>query len=119
MYKLVQMLNWDWVHNRPESPPTPRDAFDPGWWINAKELLTPPLLYSSIPETKLAAWLDEHTMNVHSKLLKKLDKVRLAALDDIDNEKNEEGRSAVFVLDDPYWQQLQALPRDDETTKKL
>jgi hypothetical protein len=113
MYNLVQMLNWDWVHNRPKSPPTPQAAFDPGWWINAKELLTPPLLDSSIPETKLAGWLDENTMNVHFKLLKKLDKVRLAAVDD-----KKKGRSAVFVLDDPYWQQLQALPRDDETTNK-
>ena len=98
------MLNWDWVKNCPASPPTPEAAFEPGWWVNAKELLTPPLLDPSIPETKLAAWIDKHTMNVHSRLLERLDKVRRG------KEENKEN----FVLDDddPYWAQLQALPRD-------
>ncbi len=98
------MLNWDWVKNRPASPQNPEAAFEPGWWIHAKELLTPPLIDSSIPETKLAAWLDKHTMNVHSRLLAKLDKVR--ALKDKDK---------VYILEDPYWQQLQALPREKLT----
>jgi hypothetical protein len=100
----MQMLNWDWVKNRPASPPTPEAAFEPGWWINGKELLTPPLLDPSVPESKLAAWLDKHTMNVHSRLLEKLNKVRLA---------KEESSTSVFILDDLYWKQLQALPREN------
>jgi hypothetical protein len=105
--KILQMLNWDWVRNRPASPPTPEAVFEQGWWVNAKELLTLPLVDPSIPETKLAAWLDTHTMNVHSRLLEKLDKVRLA------REENKEKSSSVFILEDQYWEQLQSLPREN------
>lgn len=101
------MLNWDWVRNRPASPPTQEAAFEHGWWVNAKELLTPPLLDPSIPESKLAAWLDEHTMNVHSRLLEKLDKVRLG------KEETKKKLSSHFILEDQYWDQLQALPREN------
>jgi len=102
------MLNWDWVQNRPASPPTPEAVFESGWWANAKELLTLPLLDPSIPETKLAAWLDKHTMNVHSRLLEKLDKVRL-----VRGKENKEKLSSVFILEDQYWEHLQALPREN------
>lgn len=93
------MLNWDWVNNRPAVPPTPEAAFDPGWWSNAKHMLLPPLIDPSVPENKLAAWIDAHTMNVHHRLLSKLDKVR----------QGEQAGS--FILQDKYWEQLQALPR--------
>ena len=101
------MLNWDWVANRPTAPPTPEDAFDPGWWINAKQLLTAPLIDPTVSDTTLDAWLQAHTMDVHHRLLSKLDKVKRQSSSgkhDIDN---------MFMLEeDEYWEQLQALPRE-------
>ena len=93
------MLNWDWVTNRPTTPPTPDAAYDPGWWINAKQMLLPPLIDPTVPDAKLAAWFDKNAMNVHHRLLGKLHKVRRGK------------QAGTFVLEDDYWRQLQSLPR--------
>ena len=99
----MQLLNWDWLHNRPAQPAAADDALRPGWWQNVRQLLRPPLLDASVPEGRLAAWLDQHTMRVHDAFLDKLSKLQI-----------EEG-SGRLVLDDPYWQQLQQLPAKGPT----
>ena len=100
------MLNWDWVKNCPAAPPTPDSSFDPGWWINAKEILQPPLLDTSLPDAKLAAWLDANTMNVHSKLFERQQKIKKQAASD-----EKEGSPKFVIEGDEYWERLQALPR--------
>ena len=95
---LPQMLNWDWLSNRPAQPGSPAEALQPGWWHNAKQLLRPPLLDPSLPEEEVAAWVDAHTMRVHAGFLHLLPKLRRDA------------QTRRLVLDDPYWQQLQQLP---------
>ena len=47
----------------------------------------------------MAAWIDKHTMAVHHHFLSKLGKLRRDAT------------SGKVWLDDPYWRQLQELPR--------
>ena len=95
---LPQMLNWDWLSNRPAQPGCPEEALQPGWWHNAKQLLRPPLLDPSLPEDQVAAWVDAHTMRVHAGFLHLLPKLR------------REVQTQRLVLDDSYWQQLQQLP---------
>ena len=95
---LPQMLNWDWLSNRPAQPGSPAEALQPGWWHNAKQLLRPPLLDPSLPEEEVAAWVDAHTMRVHAGFLHLLPKLRRDA------------QTRRLVLDDPYWQQLRQLP---------
>lgn len=73
----VQMLNWDWVHNRPAEPSSPETAFQPGWWHNARTMLRRPLLDPSVAADDLAAWIDAHTMRVHHRLLERLHNVRV------------------------------------------
>ena len=107
----MQMVNWDWIKNCPATPPTPEAAFEPGWWLNAKELLTPPLIDPTVPESKLAAWIDRNTMHVHSRLLKKLDKVRVGSKKE-SKKTSSSLPSSAFIVEDPYWDQLQALPRE-------
>ncbi len=93
------MLNWDWVNNRPASPPSPDQFFDPGYWHHAKELLKPPLLDPTVPEDRLAAWLDKHTMAVHNRLLERRHKIRQAE------------KPGTFMLDpnDEYAKRLSTL----------
>lgn len=74
------MLNWDWVRNCPKSPASPQEAFEPGWWLNAKKLLKNPLIDPHVADDKLAAWIDAHTMRVHHRLLKNLGAVRAGAV---------------------------------------
>lgn len=78
--------------------PTPQHAGQPGWWFNIKEMITPPLMEVSLPEEKLAAWIDAHTMRVHGGFLDKLDKLR------------RDDTTGKLVLDDPYWEELLQLP---------
>ena len=102
LFTAPQMLNWDWVANRPAAPATTAEALSPGWWVNAKELLRPPLLDPTTPEDKLAAWIDKHTMRVHARLLERQGSVR----------RGGDAAHGAFVLDpaDAYWAQLRALP---------
>lgn len=58
------MMNWDWERNRPAHPATPKEAAQPGWWATMRQLLRPPLLDPAVPDERLAAWLDKHTMKV-------------------------------------------------------
>lgn len=92
------MLNWDWLHNRPAAPAPGADASQPGWWANLRQLVRPPLLDPDLPEEQLAGWIDKHTMAVHHVLLPRLALLRRDAA------------TQALVLDDPYWEQLQALP---------
>ena len=39
-----QMLNWDWLHNRPAHPPQGEEAAGQGWWVNLKQMFRLPLL---------------------------------------------------------------------------
>ena len=64
MHRHVQMMNWDWERNRPAHPATPEEAAQPGWWATMRQLLRPPLLDPAVPDERLAAWLDKHTMKV-------------------------------------------------------
>ena len=106
----MQMINWDWVRNCPAGTPTPDATCELGWWANAKQLLSPPLLDSSIPDSKVAAWLEAHTMAVHHQLLAKLDKIRRRRVKQ-EEEVEEEETTRGFVMEDEYWEQLQQLPR--------
>lgn len=45
-----QLLNWDWVANRPTAPPSIQDAVQPGWWFNARQVLKAPLIDPDLPE---------------------------------------------------------------------
>jgi hypothetical protein len=92
------MVNWDWVANRPTAPPSQDRLFEPGWWINAKKILQPPLIDPNVPDSELSAWLDAHTMAVHHHLLPLLRKVKPG------------GEPGTYLLDDEYWDRLQALP---------
>lgn len=92
------MLNWDWLRNQPAQPKAPEEALGPGWWATVRQLLRPPLLDHEVPEERLAAWLDTHTMRVHGALL---DRLSLLRWDD---------ESQRLILDDEYGQQLQQLP---------
>ncbi|BDA40553.1 hypothetical protein COCOBI_01-2060 [Coccomyxa sp. Obi] len=58
------MMNWDWLRNCPAKMPKDKSS-EPGWYEVAKTMLRPPLLDPSIPEDKLADWVDSHTMMVH------------------------------------------------------
>lgn len=89
------MLNWDWLRNRPAEPTSPDALMEPGWWINVRQLLRPPLLDHQQPEDQLAAWIDKHTMRVHGALLERLHLLR------------RDEATQQLVLEDPYWQQLQ------------
>lgn len=92
-----QMLNWDWLRNRPAEPPSPDVLLEPGWWVNVRQLLRPPLLDHQQPEEGLGAWIDQHTMRVHGALL---DRLHLLRRDEATQQ---------LVLNDPYWQQMQAM----------
>lgn len=92
------MVNWDWVANRPMVPTSQDRLFEPGWWINAKQILQPPLIDPKVPENELSAWLDSHTMAVHHHLLPLRHKVKPG------------GQPGTYVLEDEYWDLLQALP---------
>ena len=91
------MLNWDWLRNQPAQPSSPEELIQPGWWVNLRQLLRAPLLDPEQPAERLAAWIDKHTMRVHAGLL---DKLHLLRLDEATQQ---------LVLDDPYWEQLQAV----------
>ncbi|PRW61039.1 hypothetical protein C2E21_0196 [Chlorella sorokiniana] len=95
------MLNWDWLRNQPSEPSSPDQLIQPGWWANLRQLLRPPLLDPEQPAERLASWIDKHTMRVHAGLL---DKLHLLRLDESTQQ---------LVLDDPYWQQLQVVARQD------
>ncbi|KAL6776784.1 hypothetical protein ACKKBF_B30895 [Auxenochlorella protothecoides x Auxenochlorella symbiontica] len=60
------LLKWDWVCNRPAQPTEGSDANGPGWWCNVKHIVGLPLLDPSLPDEGVAAWIDEHTMAIHS-----------------------------------------------------
>lgn len=99
--QLWQMLNWDWLRNQPAEPSCDDQLIQPGWWVNLRQLLRLPLLDPKQPPEGLAAWIDQHTMRVHAALLDKLHLLRL-----------DEGTQQL-VLDDPYWEQLQAVAHSE------
>lgn len=70
------MLNWDWNTNQPAAPSSPIDLKNPGWWQTIKPMMKPPLFDPSVSDKELAAWIDKHTMKVHS-FLDKLGNVRV------------------------------------------
>lgn len=96
---LPQMLNWDWLRNRPMDPASWEEQMEreQGWYRNVRHLLHKPLLDTTVAEEKLAAWIDEHTMRVHGGFLDKLPKLRKG------------DTKYGVVLEDPYWQELQAV----------
>jgi hypothetical protein len=93
------MLNWDWVANRPATPPTPEAARQPGWWATVRRVLGPPLLDPAVSDADLGAWIDAHTMRVHGRLLERRDKVRRGDADG----------GPAFILDDSYGERLRAI----------
>lgn len=129
----MQMLNWDWSLNRPQTIPqtnfeTTKDGSRDStshlhlsgfaFWENVKKVLLPPLIDPRVKEEALGAWLDEHTMLIHSRLSSLIPKIRAAP-----------PPSSGFILeDDEYWNILQeakqqdaqlgiSLRRTEETTK--
>lgn len=67
-------------------------------WDNVCRMLGPPLLDPTVPDAKLAAWLDAHTMRVHAGLLHSLHTLRW------------QGSSGRLALGGAYGAQLEALP---------
>jgi hypothetical protein len=67
-----------------------------GWYYNVRRILRPPLLDTQLEGEELADWIDKNTMRVHAGFLGKLGKLR------------REEASGKLVLDDPYWEVLQA-----------
>jgi len=67
------LINWDWKNNIPATLPSSattnnngdHHSHSPGWWHNAKKILSPPLIDPTVSDRDLAAWLDTHTMKAH------------------------------------------------------
>ena len=93
---MMQLMNWDWIRNKPREEKGDENLWEPGWYSNLSTILRPPLL-GAVPPDQLAQWIDQNTVQIHHKLL--------PYLQDIYRNYDSEFQ---FSLPDanPYWQQL-------------
>lgn len=98
--KMMQMLNWDWIRNKPRELTEPSDQYTTGWYSNAATVLRPPFLDPSVPPHELARWIDENTVTIHHMLLPHLKDIQ-------------ENKATGFLFslppENPYWKDLMHL----------